>query len=122
LYDYQLASSAKDLVFLVIPGGGYSGVAINHEGHDVAARLNDQGYSAYVLSYRLPTVRSEEHTSELQSRENLVCRLLLEKKIHTTGRGSAGVDPAGIGDYEALRGSAKVDAAGGTAAGVVAAS
>src|SRR5690606_11777745 len=29
------------------------------------------------LSY--PRVRSEEHTSELQSRENLVCRLLLEK-------------------------------------------
>src|SRR5690606_40301468 len=28
----------------------------------------------------LPTPRSEEHTSELQSRENLVCRLLLEKK------------------------------------------
>src|SRR5690606_41215371 len=28
----------------------------------------------------LPTIRSEEHTSELQSRENLVCRLLLEKK------------------------------------------
>src|SRR5690606_40080641 len=27
-----------------------------------------------------PVLRSEEHTSELQSRENLVCRLLLEKK------------------------------------------
>src|SRR5690606_40723661 len=27
-----------------------------------------------------PWSRSEEHTSELQSRENLVCRLLLEKK------------------------------------------
>src|SRR5215475_2159094 len=27
-----------------------------------------------------PVTRSEEHTSELQSRENLVCRLLLEKK------------------------------------------
>src|SRR5690606_33459856 len=27
-----------------------------------------------------PDMRSEEHTSELQSRENLVCRLLLEKK------------------------------------------
>src|SRR5690606_39885109 len=27
--------------------------------------------------------RSEEHTSELQSRENLVCRLLLEKKNNT---------------------------------------
>src|SRR5690606_41691539 len=29
-------------------------------------------------------IRSEEHTSELQSRENLVCRLLLEKKKHKT--------------------------------------
>src|SRR5690606_42134797 len=28
----------------------------------------------------MPGIRSEEHTSELQSRENLVCRLLLEKK------------------------------------------
>src|SRR5438445_9844191 len=28
----------------------------------------------------LPTYRSEEHTSELQSRQYLVCRLLLEKK------------------------------------------
>src|SRR2546430_1770978 len=27
------------------------------------------------------TVRSEEHTSELQSQSNLVCRLLLEKKL-----------------------------------------
>src|SRR5690606_40269082 len=30
--------------------------------------------------------RSEEHTSELQSRENLVCRLLLEKKKVTSCR------------------------------------
>src|SRR3712207_6852161 len=31
------------------------------------------------------TIRSEEHTSELQSRQYLVCRLLLEKKkIHTS--------------------------------------
>src|SRR3712207_8732753 len=29
-----------------------------------------------------PGVRSEEHTSELQSRQYLVCRLLLEKKKH----------------------------------------
>src|SRR2546430_12700541 len=29
-------------------------------------------------------VRSEEHTSELQSQSNLVCRLLLEKKNHPT--------------------------------------
>src|SRR5436309_6958887 len=33
-----------------------------------------------ALSSKKLTTRSEEHTSELQSRENLVCRLLLEKK------------------------------------------
>src|SRR3712207_8305298 len=30
--------------------------------------------------FGVPTTRSEEHTSELQSRQYLVCRLLLEKK------------------------------------------
>src|SRR5256886_4849560 len=34
------------------------------------------GYGAELVA----TVRSEEHTSELQSQSNLVCRLLLEKK------------------------------------------
>src|SRR2546430_7361493 len=33
--------------------------------------------------------RSEEHTSELQSQSNLVCRLLLEKKKNITRRGIA---------------------------------
>src|SRR5690606_42146022 len=39
-------------------------------------------YAADVNGETVPMelVRSEEHTSELQSRENLVCRLLLEKK------------------------------------------
>src|SRR5690606_40711141 len=34
----------------------------------------------FFIDLMLPLNRSEEHTSELQSRENLVCRLLLEKK------------------------------------------
>src|SRR6266511_1364637 len=41
------------------------------------------GVSSMLYRRRMPTdppSRSEEHTSELQSRENLVCRLLLEKK------------------------------------------
>src|SRR5437868_13173723 len=36
--------------------------------------------SAVALSEKVPDPRSEEHTSELQSRFDLVCRLLLEKK------------------------------------------
>src|SRR5690554_1093794 len=37
-----------------------------------------------VVHYGVPQPRSEEHTSELQSRPHLVCRLLLEKKKHST--------------------------------------
>src|SRR3712207_7533908 len=33
-----------------------------------------------MVGGNLPTMRSEEHTSELQSRQYLVCRLMLEKK------------------------------------------
>src|SRR5690606_40664755 len=42
---------------------------------DVAAHRRSQHHAGHVVA-----ARSEEHTSELQSRENLVCRLLLEKK------------------------------------------
>src|SRR3712207_7161513 len=37
-------------------------------------------YAAPAAGAFLATLRSEEHTSELQSRQYLVCRLLLEKK------------------------------------------
>src|SRR5690606_40568189 len=41
------------------------------------------------------TARSEEHTSELQSRENLVCRLLLEKKnINSSNVKPSEADPS----------------------------
>src|SRR3712207_8261657 len=41
-----------------------------------AAPFTNSGFSNFAL-------RSEEHTSELQSRQYLVCRLLLEKKTKT---------------------------------------
>src|SRR3712207_8597205 len=40
---------------------------------------------AIVARVTLAIVRSEEHTSELQSRQYLVCRLLLEKKKQKPG-------------------------------------
>src|SRR2546429_6600036 len=42
--------------------------------------LNRYPDSAALLAFVVPFTRSEEHTSELQSRLHLVCRLLLEKK------------------------------------------
>src|SRR2546430_6893640 len=47
-----------------------------------------QSYSpksaSWILVKTLAFTRSEEHTSELQSQSNLVCRLLLEKKKKTS--------------------------------------
>src|SRR5260370_30690557 len=52
-------------------------IALNHDRHEEARKASsDHGASAQLR--RSP--RSEEHTSELQSHLNLVCRLLLEKK------------------------------------------
>src|SRR2546430_11430601 len=42
------------------------------------------GYVIVVLAVGATRDRSEEHTSELQSQSNLVCRLLLEKKKWNT--------------------------------------
>src|SRR5688572_31523961 len=54
------------------------------EESELAARI-----ATYELAFRMqrhaPDVRSEEHTSELQSQSNLVCRLLLEKKKKSSG-------------------------------------
>src|SRR5256885_2134519 len=55
-------------------------------GADQLARHLDVALHAEVLAERerlVRTMRSEEHTSELQSPCNLVCRLLLEKKKTT---------------------------------------
>src|SRR2546430_4503165 len=47
----------------------------------ILATLSDRGHIfKYTRSRQQVIQRSEEHTSELQSQSNLVCRLLLEKK------------------------------------------
>src|SRR3712207_8171036 len=47
---------------------------------DVATDLFRVALRSSIPRARLKAARSEEHTSELQSRQYLVCRLLLEKK------------------------------------------
>src|SRR3712207_8435400 len=47
---------------------------------------DDEALQRYRRSHKNFTLRSEEHTSELQSRQYLVCRLLLEKKTNNRHR------------------------------------
>src|SRR5690606_17192955 len=71
LYEYQLEA---ELEYEFRKGGA----RLPAYGSIVAS-----GHNACILHNRENDARSEEHTSELQSRENLVCRLLLEKKKRT---------------------------------------
>src|SRR5690606_41777136 len=52
----------------------------------IVGKILTTGFGAFASgnSLKVSLQRSEEHTSELQSRENLVCRLLLEKKKKKT--------------------------------------
>src|SRR2546430_13067478 len=79
--------------------------ALAHNNHGFALsnlKRYKEALAAYEQAIRLdPDLsiahRSEEHTSELQSQSNLVCRLLLEKKrqrVHTLKRGG---DARGLG-------------------------
>src|SRR3712207_7346264 len=49
-------------------------------GEKVPGEVVDQRFDVFASPAELALIRSEEHTSELQSRQYLVCRLLLEKK------------------------------------------
>src|SRR5436309_7864044 len=74
----------SDALFAAIAAHGDRPVALTpHQGEFArlfrnASQAIENG-SKFVPA-RAAAKRSEEHTSELQSRENLVCRLLLEKK------------------------------------------
>jgi len=48
------AEKATGAAVIICPGGGYGGIAIGHEGKQIAEWLNSLGITAFVLKYRLP--------------------------------------------------------------------
>src|SRR3712207_8053198 len=87
LFPYTTLFRSNHAFFLLAVGSGahtVNGVAYNSPtcngstvigiGNDKAGAIFYKALTTYMSS------RSEEHTSELQSRQYLVCRLLLEKK------------------------------------------
>src|SRR5207302_2613987 len=81
----QVEFSAKHMGLMTVRGH-FTGVrvSIDLKEDDFTASSVEATIEAQTLvtndQRRDAHLRSEEHTSELQSRENLVCRLLLEKK------------------------------------------
>ena len=55
--DADRGPTATGVGVVVCPGGGYGGLAIDHEGYQVAQWLNEQGISAFILKYRVAPYR-----------------------------------------------------------------
>ncbi|MDF1823222.1 MAG: alpha/beta hydrolase [Verrucomicrobiales bacterium] len=53
LYSTDGRDNHSGAAVVICPGGGYGGLAIDHEGHQPAKWFNEQGVSAFVLHYRL---------------------------------------------------------------------
>ena len=77
---------------LICPGGGYSIIAIGHEGFDVAKEFNKLGVTAFVLKYRLPDSRimTDKETGPLQD-------ALQAMKVIREGASSWNINPNRIG-------------------------
>jgi len=53
LYPTRGAEGHTGAAVVICPGGGYGGLATDHEGHQIAEWFRGQGVSAFVLHYRL---------------------------------------------------------------------
>lgn len=87
---------AKDLAngtaVIICPGGGYARLSIDHEGSDVAKRLNEMGITAFVLKYRLPNdqTQPDKTIAPLQDAQQAL-RLVRQRAAEY------GINPARVG-------------------------
>src|SRR5260221_7699818 len=80
LFPYTTLFRSPELYFLPIYFASSDSLfdKVEYIAQSVICRADFQGKTGFLVD----SSRSEEHTSELQSHSDLVCRLLLEKKKH----------------------------------------
>ena len=66
--------AATGRAVVICPGGGYSHLAMSHEGHDWAPFFNNMGIAAVVLKYRMPHGNREVPVSDAEEAIKLVRR------------------------------------------------
>lgn len=80
------------MAVVICPGGGYSGVAIDHEGHFIAQKLNEHGIAGFVLKYRMPRTDLVENKEfvPLQDAQRAI-------QVVRENAGKWGINPSKIG-------------------------
>jgi acetyl esterase/lipase len=74
---------------VIFPGGGYTNVAIDHEGHQIARRLNELGIAGFVVDYR-HYGRGYSHPAPIQDAQRAI-------RIVRSRSGEFGIEPNKIG-------------------------
>lgn len=89
---FPTGKGTKRPAVIVFPGGGYSGLAMDHEGRQIAMAFAAKGYVAFVVKYRLPDDRIMEDKSigPLQDAQQAI-HLVRERA------GEWGIDPGKTG-------------------------
>src|SRR5690625_6254687 len=80
LHEGFFLSDTKVINLFVVGTGLIGSTLLKQIKEQKESLLSDRGVEIRVIGLANSKKRSEEHTSELQSRGHLVCRLLLEKK------------------------------------------
>lgn len=83
------------MAVVICPGGGYGGLAIEHEGIQVAQWLNKQGIAGIVLKYRMPNKHKEIPLDDAQQAIRYVREHAKELGIKTNKIGIVGFSAGG---------------------------
>src|SRR5690625_6810471 len=79
MWSHSSSSISKKGVGLFVPGA-FSKISQPPDHASISSATFSSDSREMTSAWNADVIRSEEHTSELQSRGHLVCRLLLEKK------------------------------------------
>ena len=90
-----LPSNGNGKAIVMCPGGGYSHLAMNHEGHDMAQWFNAQGIVYAVLKYRMPNRHSNVPLSDAEQAMRIVREHAKEWKIDSDKIGIMGASAGG---------------------------
>jgi len=63
---------ATGIAVVIAPGGGHREIWIDHEGYNIAQRLNENGIAAFILKYRLARAENSTYTVEDHSVKDML--------------------------------------------------
>ena len=93
--------NANGKAVLILPGGGYAGVAYDWEGTDYAKWFNSQGIAAFVLKYRMPQAASviTSHEAPIQDAQRAMRYIRFHAEKYNINKNKVGVIGSSAGGH-----------------------